>query len=136
LKWRYTTGGQVRSSPCVGSGKVYIGSSSADHSIFALNATTTNSNDQKIWKWQIISSYAIETSPAFYNDILYVTAPYQKAYALYASGFTGNFSENDQIKKWSMTVGNYPGIPAVADGKMFFSTYDHNLYALDTDDVI
>jgi outer membrane protein assembly factor BamB len=134
LKWRYTTGGQIRSSPCVGGGKVYIGSSSTDHSIFALNATTTNSNGETIWKWTILSGYAIETSPAFYNDILYVTAPLQKAYALYTNGFIGNFSENDPIKKWSATVGTYPGTPAVADGKMFFSTNDHNLYALDTED--
>ena len=134
LKWRYTTGGQIRSSPCVGSGKVYIGSSSADHSIFALNATSTNSNGQKIWKWQIISGYAIDTSPAFYNDILYVTAPYQKAYALYASGFTGDFAENDPIKKWSLTVGTYPTTPAIADGKMFFGAGDNKLYALDMND--
>jgi len=134
LKWRYTTGGQVRSTPCVAGGKVYIGSSSTDHSIFALNATTTNSNGEKIWKWTLLSSYAIENSPAFYNDILYVTTPYQKAYALYASGFTGDFNENDPIKKWSMTVGTYPTTPAVADGKMFFSGNDYKLYALSIND--
>jgi outer membrane protein assembly factor BamB len=134
VKWRYTTGGQIRSSPCVGGGKVFIGSSSADHAIFALNATTTNPNGEKIWKWTLLSGYAIDNSPAFYDDILYVTGAYNKAYALYASGFTGNFSENDPIKKWSLTVGTYPGTPAVADGKMFFSTNDHNLYALDIDD--
>jgi len=134
LKWRYTTGGQIRSSPCVGGGKVFIGSSSADHAIFALNATTTNPNGEKIWKWQTISGYAIDNSPAFYDDILYVTGAYNKAYALYASGFTGDFSENDPIKKWSLTVGNSPTTPTIADGKMFFSTNNHNLYALDIND--
>ena len=134
LKWRYTTGGRIRSSPCVGGGKVFVGSSSADHSIFALNETTTNPNGEKIWKWTIIQGYDIETSPAFYNGILYATAPYQKAYALYADGFTGDFQENDPIKKWSMTAGNWPTSPAIADGKMFFGAGGYKLYALNIDD--
>lgn len=131
LRWRYTIDGLIRSSPCVGSGKVFIGSPGTVHSIFALNATT----GEKIWKWTLMSGYAIDNSPAFYDDILYVTAPYNKAYALYASGFTGDFAENDPIKKWSMTVGAYPTTPAVADGKMFFSAGDlRKLYALNTND--
>jgi outer membrane protein assembly factor BamB len=134
LKWRYTTGGQIRGSPCVGGGKVFIGSSSTDHAVFALNATTTSPTGQKIWKWTLITGYAIENSPVFDNDILYITAPYQKAYALYASGFSGDFAENDPIKKWSLQVGTYPSNPVVADRKMFFSAGDRKLYALNIDD--
>ena len=136
LKWRYTTGGIIRCSPCVGSGKVFIGSSSSDHAIFALNATTTNPNGEKIWNWTMIQGYAIENSPVFYNDMLYVTAPYQKVAALYASGFTGDFAENGPIKKWSLSteVGTYPSTASVADGKMFFGANDKKLYAVNIDD--
>jgi hypothetical protein len=38
LKWSYTTGGTVQSSPAVANGVVYIGS--ADHNVYALNART------------------------------------------------------------------------------------------------
>lgn len=135
LVWRYTTGGDVRSTPCVGGGKVFVGSSSTDHSIFALNATSTQITGQLIWKWTLDTGYAIETSPAFYNEILYVTAPYQKAYALYANVAPGEYLENNPvIKKWSTTVGVYPKTPAIADGKMFLGAQDYNLYALDIND--
>jgi outer membrane protein assembly factor BamB len=135
LLWRYTTNGDVRSTPCVGGGKVFVGSSSTDHSIFALNATTTQITGQLIWKWTLDIGYAIETSPAFYNEILYVTVLYQKAYALYANVAPGSYSENSPlIKKWSTTVGSYPTTPAIADGKMFFGAGDNKLYALDMND--
>lgn len=135
LVWRYTTKGDVRSTPCIAGGKLFIGSSSTDHSIFALNATTTNPYGQLIWKWTLQSGYTIDTTPVFLNDIVYVTALYQTAYALYANAPAGNYSENDvAIKKWSRTVGYSPGTPTVADGKMFFGASDYNLYALDIDD--
>jgi len=38
LKWYYTTGGYVVSSPTVANGVVYVGS--CDNNIYALNATT------------------------------------------------------------------------------------------------
>ena len=136
LIWRYTTGGDVRSTPCVGGDKVFVGSSSTDHSIFALNATSTLITGQLIWKWTLDAGYAIETSPAFYNEILYVTVPYQKAYALYANVAPGSYPETSPIiKKWGgILVGSYPTTPAIADGKMFFSSGDNKFYALDMDD--
>jgi outer membrane protein assembly factor BamB len=134
-KWRYPTKGQVRSTPCIGDGKVFIGSSSTDHSIFALNATANLPNGQLIWKWTLDSGYTIDTSPAFFNHVVYVTAPYQKAYALDATVAPGNYTENSPIiKKWSTQVGTYPATPAVADGKMFFGANDNKLYALSTSD--
>jgi outer membrane protein assembly factor BamB len=50
LLWKYTTGGDVHSSPCIGDGKVFIGTSSTDHAILALNATTTQPSGELIWK--------------------------------------------------------------------------------------
>src|ERR1700691_4661636 len=38
LKWNYTTGGRVLSSPAVESGVVYVGSD--DYNLWALNAST------------------------------------------------------------------------------------------------
>jgi outer membrane protein assembly factor BamB len=126
--WTYTTKGNVRSTPCIAGDKLFIGSSYADDSIFALNATTTNPYGQLIWKWTGPSS--IDTTPVFLNNIVYVTS-YNKAYALKADAPAGNYTENDvTIKKWSATVGYYPSTPTVADGKMFFGAGDYKLYAL------
>ncbi len=135
--WTYTTKGNVRSTPCIAGDKLFIGSSYADASIFALNATTTNPYGQLIWKWTV-SSYAIDTTPVFLNNIVYVTAGYDKAYALFANAPAGNYTENDvTIKKWSQTItgGSFPTTPTIADGKMFFGGGgNYKLYALDISD--
>ncbi|MBS7633589.1 PQQ-like beta-propeller repeat protein [Candidatus Bathyarchaeota archaeon] len=134
LVWSYTTGGNVRSTPCVGGGKVFVVSSTAEHCIYALNATTTNPFGELVWKWT--TTYTQIEDPAFSNDVLYVTG-YQTAYALRATPTSGgpNYNENDpQIKIWSRTVASYPGAPVVADQKMFFYAGTYDLYALDTDD--
>jgi outer membrane protein assembly factor BamB len=134
--WTYTTKGNVRSTPCLAGDKLFIGSSSTDASIFALNATTTNPYGQLIWKWTT-QYYAIDTTPVFLNNIVYVTGGYNKAYALFANAPAGNYSENDvTIKKWSQTLvgGYYPTTPTIADGKMFFGAGDYKLYALDIND--
>src|SRR5665647_2209115 len=45
LKWNFTTGGEVRSSPAVANGVVYIGSD--DHNVYALNAAS----GAKLWNF-------------------------------------------------------------------------------------
>jgi outer membrane protein assembly factor BamB len=135
--WTFTTGGNVRSTPCIAGDRLFIGSSSTDHSVFALNATTTNPYGQLIWKWTLQSGYAIDTTPVFLNDIVYVTAGYNRVCALYANAPAGNYSENaPAIRKWNVQVGAYSTNPTVADGKMFFGggSSDYNLYALDIND--
>lgn len=71
--WRFQTAGQVRSSPCVADGKLFIGSSYTDHSVFALNATTTASNGQLIWKYTLDYGAAVDGTPAYYNGAVYFT---------------------------------------------------------------
>lgn len=135
LKWRYSANGTINSTPAYGNGMVFFGTSSTDHSLIALNATSANPFGQMIWKYRLTQGYAVDNSPAFArigsDDLVFFTGSYNKAYALYANALPGIYSENDPgIRKWSVTVGTYPSNPAVADGKVFFGANDYNVYAL------
>jgi serine/threonine-protein kinase len=55
LKWKYTTGGQVFSSPAISGGVVYVGS--GDNNLYALDAATGN------LKWKYTTGGGIESSP-------------------------------------------------------------------------
>ncbi|MEM4704597.1 MAG: PQQ-binding-like beta-propeller repeat protein [Candidatus Bathyarchaeia archaeon] len=130
LLWQFVTSGNVRSTPCYGDGKIFIGSYYTDKSVFALNATTTNPAGEYIWKYTLDLSYSIETSPVYHNGIVYFAAG-EKVYALNASALPGNYSESSlAIKKWSVTVGGSPTTVAVADGKVFVGTNNQKMYAL------
>ena len=129
--WRYTTGGYVRSSPCVGDGKVFIGTSSTDHAILALNATTAQPAGELIWKYVLATQYDITTTPAFADGTVYFAIG-QKAYALNASVLPGTYNEGSiAIEKWAVTVGGYPTSPTVSDGKVFLSNGYETLICLD-----
>ena len=64
LKWNYTTGGDVDSSPAVANGVVYVGSD--DHNVYALNATT----GAKLWNYT--TGGTCDSSPAVANGVVYV----------------------------------------------------------------
>jgi hypothetical protein len=119
----------------VGAGKVFIGSSSNDHAIFALNATTTNSKGQLIWKYTLDYGSDVTVSPAFYNNVVYFTHYSGKAYALNADASPNNYTENQPgCKIWSQTVGGYyvgSYSPAVADARVLASDGSSSVYCLD-----
>jgi outer membrane protein assembly factor BamB len=135
LKWRFSTNNTIRSTPAYGNGMIFIGTSSTDHSLIALNATATSPLGQMIWKYKLTQGYAIDNSPAFArigsNDLVFFTGAYDQAYALYANALPGTYSETDPaIRKWQETVGYNPTSPVVVDGKVFFGVGNLNLYAL------
>jgi outer membrane protein assembly factor BamB len=135
--WRYQTSGQVRSSPSVGDGKVFIGSYSTDRAVFALNATTTNPNGQLIWKYTLDQGYQVDSTPAYYNGVVYFTSYNGKVYALNANASPGSYTENQPgCKIWSQTIGGSPGgnSPAIADGKLLASDGNNEVYCLNATD--
>jgi len=133
LLWQYATAGDIRSSPCIGDGKVFIGTSSTDHAILALNATTTQPSGELIWKYVLATSYGIDTTPAFVSGTVYFAIG-QKAYALHANVLPGTYNEgNVIIEKWAVTVGNSPTSPTIADGKVFLSNSAETLCCLDAE---
>ena len=131
LKWSKTTQGRVRSTPCVYEDKLFFGSSSTDHSVFAVNKTTGVS----IWNFTLSSSYEIAYSLAVANDIVYFASPSRYVYALNASATPGSYGESSmEIILWrslSFTMGTLRS-PAVTNDKVFL-TANNVLYALDID---
>jgi len=139
LKWSYTTGDWVFSSPAVVNGVVYVGGgglgiyasgvgsgvrsgvrsgvpSSGDYNVYALNAATGT----KLWNFSTGS--AVFSSPAVVNGVVYVGSENGKVFALSAA--TG-------AKKWSYKTGNaVESSPAVANGVVYVGSGDNNVYAL------
>ena len=114
LKWSYTTGGAVESSPAVANGVVYIGSD--DGNLYALNAST----GAKLWSYN--SGHLLEkSSPAVANGVVYVGSSDDKIYALNAS--TG-------ATLWSYNAGKtLVSSPAVANGMVYVGSTDGEVYA-------
>jgi hypothetical protein len=136
LTWRFTTGGgQIRSSPCVATGKVFIGSATNDHAVFALNATSTSFNGQMIWKYTLdIYYYAVLSTPAYYNGVVYFTGASGKVYAVNANASPGNYTENQPgCKVWSSLIGSnnvYSYSVAVANDKVVATDGVNLVYCL------
>lgn len=134
LIWRFQTAGQVRSSPCVADGKLFIGSYNTDHSVFALNATTTASNGQLIWKYTLDYGAAVDSTPAYYNGVVYFTHYEGKVYAVNANASPGNYTENQPgCKLYSQTIGGYNVgyySPAVADDRVVATDGSNTVYCL------
>ncbi len=114
LKWSYTTGQVVFSSPTVVNKVVYVGSE--DHNVYALYAN----NGTKLWNYT--TGDEVDSSPAIANGIVYVGSGDNNVYALYAA--TG-------AKKWSYTTNNFVfSSPTVAKGVVYVGSGDYNVYAL------
>ena len=154
LKWSYTTGSNVSSSPAIVNGIVYVGS--YDHNVYALYAN----NGTKLWNYT--TGGIVSSSPAVANGIVYVKSDWPE-YNLYAlNATTGAFiwkflTVNGDVSPtvvddviyagygslfyainattgtqlWNTTKNSVYTTPAVANGVIYFGSDDHNVYALD-----
>ena len=115
--WRNQTGGDLSSSPLLYDGKVYIGCGDwywgeADGYLYCFNATT----GERMWR---TADAGGASSPALSEDRLYSISS-NKMHCL--DPLTGAFI-------WNASIGaDYYGSPAVADGSVFCSAGDGNLY--------
>jgi len=80
LIWNYTAMGDVRSSPAVGGGIVYVGDLGKDY-VYALNANTTNPEGELVWIYKLRSNVKgspavalVETVTLALKPIVYITA--------------------------------------------------------------
>ena len=115
LKWTFSTGSAIHSSPAIAYDTVYFGS--RDGKLYALDAATGT----KRWEYQTGSW--VESSPAIVNGVVYVGSNDGKLYAIDA--YTGK-------NIWAFQT-RYPVIssPAVANGIVYFGADDSHIYALD-----
>ncbi len=72
--WKYSTEGEVFSSPAVANGTVYVGSD--DSNLYALNATTGRLT------WSFTTGDEVSSSPAVANGVVYVGSNDGNVYAL------------------------------------------------------
>jgi hypothetical protein len=115
--WQFETGNDVRSSPTVVNGTIYVGS--ADDSVYALDAST----GEEVWSFD--TSGAVESSPTVVDGIVYVGSADNSVYALDAG--TGE-------EVWSFdTGGAVESSPTVVDGIVYVGSADDSVYALDAD---
>ena len=115
LKWTFTTGGPVHSSPAVVDGIVYVGS--RDGYIYALDAVT----GEKIWAFKTESW--VESSPVVVGGVVYCGSNDGTLYALDAK---------NGAKSWAFaTPYSIRSTPAVADGVVYIGCDDYDIYAVD-----
>jgi outer membrane protein assembly factor BamB len=130
VKWSFTTGNKIRSTPAYCNGVVYFGSD--DGFLYALDA-----NSGKL-KWKFRAAGAVSSSPAVYRNLVYIEAGDSTFHAVDAA--SGR-------EKWKAQTG--PPIPAdpkiMSDGKweyehaspvidggtVYLGSADGNLYALE-----
>ena len=115
LKWKFETGGPIRSSPALANGTIYIGS--RDFSLYALDAETGEK------KWEFQAESRIESSPTVVNGLVYVGSNAGRLYAIDA--LTGE-------ERWRFdTRFSIMSSPAVADGQVYFGGDDWSVHSLD-----
>jgi len=116
-KWRFDTGGAVRSSPAVSGGLVFFGSKAG-----FLYAVEVDSGRLR-WRFDL-GGYPVRSSPAVTNRTVYVGG----GYTLYAiNADTGE-------ERWHYTM-RYAGesSPTVADGVVYIASKESQVYAIDAE---
>jgi len=115
LKWVFSTGAPIHSSPAVVDGTVYVGSQ--DSKLYALDAATGAK------RWEYKTGSWVESSPAVVNGVVYFGSNDGRLYALDAQ--SGE-------KLWDFRAKYFiKSSPAVADGVVYFGAGDYYVYALD-----
>jgi outer membrane protein assembly factor BamB len=119
LKWSYETGGNVHTTPAIGSdGSIYIGSK--DNKLYAINPDGTE-------KWNFTTGDKIRWSSAAIGSdgTIYVGSHDTKLYAINPDG----------TEKWNFTTGvQVDSPPAIgSDGTIYFGSDNCKLYAINPD---
>jgi outer membrane protein assembly factor BamB len=116
MKWKFSTGAEVDSSPALGSdGTVYVVSD--DYNLYAINPDGTK-------KWSLVTGEdPVSSSPAIGSDgTLYIDDGNNRLYAINPDG----------TMKWSLRLGGVVGSsPAIgSDGTLYVGSGDNNIYAI------
>jgi outer membrane protein assembly factor BamB len=118
LKWSFSTGAAIHSSPAVVDGTVYFGSE--DYKLYALNADTGVEN------WEFKTGSWVDSSPSIVGGKVYFGSNDGSLYALDAHS-----GEKLWDFKTKYPVGSSPAI--ASNGVVYFGSEDYYLYALNAD---
>lgn len=115
LKWQYTTGGEIWSSPIVDNNTVFI--SSFDKKIYALDAATGSK------KWDFSTQANNVATPVASNGIVYFGSLDRNLYAI---------DENTGREIWKFGGGNwFWARPVITNNIIFAPNLDNKVYGLD-----
>lgn len=125
LRWKFTTGGGVVSSPSVAYGRLYFGSQ--DQKVYCVNAR----NSTLLWTFE--TEARIKSSPAVVDGKVYIGPDDGNVYCLDA--YNGSLI-------WKRDAGGYieahfsaavllRSSPIVVNGSVYVGSLDTNLYCLD-----
>ncbi len=127
LRWRFRTGGPVRSSPAIAGDVVYIGSS--DGTLYALDLATG------IPRWSRPLGSAVTSSPAVGSGLVYAQTRNGDVFALRADGGDVAWRAStgaDVPFAWPFTSGDiYVSSPVLAAGRVLVGGGDGGLHAFD-----
>ena len=115
LKWSYTTGNDVDSSPAVADGVVYVGSE--DDNVYALNAST----GAKLWSYATGSDVYFLAGRGEWSGLCRLVRPQRVRAERQHRRPAVELLHRRLV--WSS--------PAVANGVVYVGSYDKNVYALD-----
>ncbi|MBC8159837.1 MAG: PQQ-binding-like beta-propeller repeat protein [Roseiflexaceae bacterium] len=113
--WKFKAEDEVRSSPCVGNGMVYVGS--YDTNLYALDAKRGE------FRWKYATEGGISSSPALWQDLVIVGSEDGVVYALDAR--RGG-------QRWTLRTGKaVRSSPKLEDRVILVGSDDQHLYAID-----
>ncbi len=115
LKWSFTTGSAIHSSPAVSGNTVYFGSQ--DYHLYAVNTETGD------LRWDFEAGSRVDSSPAVVDGRVYFGSN---------DGFLYVVDAGTGEKIWNFKT-RYPvrSGPAIAGDTVYFGSDDYYLYALD-----
>jgi outer membrane protein assembly factor BamB len=125
LKWKFTTGGAVISSPTVVDGRVYVGS--YDRNIYCLDAL----GGGLLWNFTI--SVGIKSSPAMVDKKVYVGPDDGYVYCLDAQNgsLIWKTLAGGYIQAHFNVISRLSSSPTVVDGRVYVGSLDNKTYCLD-----
>jgi outer membrane protein assembly factor BamB len=121
LLWSFKIGSEVKSSPIIADGKVFIGAS--DSNVYAIALA----DGTQVWKTQLDAP--VEAPPLFVDGAIFVGSTAGTLHALDA----GRGGSRWQFKAEDKIVGSANWVRS-ADGKsvrILFGSYDNRIYAVD-----
>jgi len=123
LRWRFKTGGPVKSSAAIGAGRVFVGSD--DGKVYALDLE----EGQKVWEYA--TEGAVEASPLLVRGTVFVGSSDSHLYALDAD--TGKLKWKHETGDKILGAANW--VPAAKGGGVWIlvGSYDSNLYCIDSE---
>ncbi len=125
LRWKFTTGGGVVSSPSVAYGRLYFGSQ--DKKVYCINA-----RDSTLF-WTFETEARIKSSPAVVNGRVYIGPDDGNIYCLNAYNGTLIWKRDagGYIEAYFSAAVLLRSSPMVVNGSVYVGSLDTNLYCLD-----